>query len=177
MLTVLADEDSVVRALELGADDYVTKPFRLGELRARALALMRRRLGWAPAQFNSNEPVRCNDLILGPLTREVTLAGQPVRLTPPNSVTPLSYDQRQYGCALASDPRKRLGLWHGQIRHSRACVYPGLRKKIEADPSAPRYILNSPGVGYKFQCRGSQTFTEPFFDSLHNPPVTRDRRI
>ncbi|RMF17339.1 MAG: DNA-binding response regulator [Candidatus Dadabacteria bacterium] len=78
MLTARGDETDVVRGLELGADDYVTKPFSPRVLIARVAAVLRRRAAQAPGP---DEPLRVGELFLHPGRHEVTVAGEPVRLT------------------------------------------------------------------------------------------------
>lgn len=154
MLTVLADEESVVRALEFGADDYVTKPFRPAELRARARALLRRML-IAQEEFHTfKHRLVCDDLILDSNTRQVTVADAPVQLTP-TEFSLLHY------LMLNSNMVVRTGailenVWGYDADETDDVVRVSisrLRKKIEADPSNPQYILNSPGVGYMLSCQ------------------------
>ncbi len=151
MLTVSADEDSVVRALELGADDYVTKPFRLAELRARARALLRRRHNWKGSPVTHRETVVCNDIVLDPNTRRVTILNEPVRLTP-TEFSLLHYLMLNAGMVVHTNAILENVWGYGGDESDEVVrvTISRLRHKIEADPTCPQYIINSPGIGYKF---------------------------
>jgi len=150
MLTALSEEADRVAGLELGADDYVTKPFSLRELAARVRAVLRRAEG-------IREPER---LSFGPLeidlgSREVRLEGKLVELTP------IEFDLLAY---LARHPGKvftRRELLSAVQERSYASFprtidshIKNLRHKIEPDPKNPRFIVTVHGVGYKFQAEG-----------------------
>jgi two-component system, OmpR family, KDP operon response regulator KdpE len=141
-------ETEKIDALDAGADDYVEKPFGVGELLARLRVALRHRLmrdGAAPV-------ITSGDLELDLVNRRVTLAGQPVRLSPKE------YDL----LAGLAEGRGRV-LTHRQLltavwgpAHAHDVQYlrvfiGQLRQKLEADPAAPRLILTEPGVGYRFQ--------------------------
>ena len=149
VLSVRGEERTKIEALDAGADDYVTKPFGIEELLARIRATLRR----APADSDSAKNVlEAGDFSIRLEERRVTIRGQEVRLTPKE------YDLMVY---LLSHPEKVLthrtllaAIWGGeyteQYEYLRVLVGQ-LRKKIEADPAAPKYILTEPSIGYRFQ--------------------------
>jgi two-component system KDP operon response regulator KdpE len=146
MLTVRDDEADTVEALDAGADDYVTKPFKPTELSARIRAALRRAPGGQGPEGR---------LTLGPTsvdfdTREVTSAGTRVRLTPKE------FDLLKYLVAhsnkVLSHRQLLQAVWgpdYGdQVDYLRVVVNQ-LRKKIEPTPSSPTYLLTEPWVGYR----------------------------
>ena len=147
VLSVREREDDKVKALDAGADDYLTKPFGVGELLARIRAALRRSLQQSP------EPVyRIDELEVDLARRKVSVRGGDVQLTP------TEYDLLRL---LVSHAGKV--LTHGQILrqiwgvayveqpHVLRVNISNLRHKIEQDPSRPRYILTEPGVGYRLK--------------------------
>jgi DNA-binding response OmpR family regulator len=153
VLTALGDEDHVVDALQLGADDYLLKPFRPRELRARAAALLRRSQSQPKPRDKSLQPIELGDVMLNPNTRQVTVAGQPVQLSR-TEFSLLHYLMVNRNIALAlSDIMAN--VWGYDANDNDEVVkvtVSRLRRKMEADPAHPRYIVNVPGVGYMFQC-------------------------
>jgi two-component system, OmpR family, KDP operon response regulator KdpE len=148
VLSVRDTEKDKIAALDAGADDYVTKPFSVNELMARIRANLRR----LPTQAEQAQPtVVSDDLTIDFAARHVTVRGQSVRLTPKE------FDLLQYLVANANKPvahRKLLQtLWGpeygNEVEYLRVFVSQ-LRKKIEADPAHPQYILTEPWVGYRF---------------------------
>jgi DNA-binding response OmpR family regulator len=153
MLTAKAEEFDKVLGLELGADDYITKPFSMREFRSRVKAVLRRaelaRNGDAP-----EEPLVHGEVSVDFSKRSVALRGEPVRLT---------YDEFEILSALARSPGRVYSrsmllerLWGDSsyrdprtidvhIRH--------LREKLERDPAAPELIFTVRGVGYHFRDR------------------------
>ena len=144
LVSAVGEEAEKIAALDAGADDYVTKPFAVGELLARLRAVLRR--AGAPS-----EPV----LRIGPLDldlekRSVSVRGEPLRLTPHE------FDLLR---VLASNEGKLLThrtllreVWGPayQRESSYLHVYVSqLRRKLEEDPRRPRYVLTDPGVGYR----------------------------
>jgi two-component system, OmpR family, KDP operon response regulator KdpE len=147
VLSAMGEEAEKVKALELGADDYMTKPFGMEELFARIRSLLRRAAG-----ATSAAPVFvAGDLSVNFDRREVTVEGQPVKLTP------TEYDLLKYMIEHAGKVLTHRillqELW-GQAYVDQAQylrVFVGqLRKKIEKHPGRPRFILTDPGVGYRF---------------------------
>ncbi|HLE02213.1 MAG TPA: response regulator transcription factor [Dehalococcoidia bacterium] len=148
MLTVKGDEQDKVRALELGADDYVTKPFGSLELMARIKAVLRRVA--VPLPEATALPFAGGDLTIDYATRIVTVRGKPVKLTP---------TEYRLLCALARYPNQVLShptllvrVWGSEYRGESDFlkVYiKRLRDKIEEDSSSPRHILTEWGQGYR----------------------------
>lgn len=147
VLSAVGDEAEKVRALNAGADDYVTKPFGPSELIARLNAALRRA---APGQ-EAEPVVTVGGLTLDLMAHEVRLDGEPIHLTPIefNLLRVLMLNRRRlmthrtlltevWGTAYASDTQT--------LRVHVA----NLRRKIERDPAAPRYITTDAGVGYRF---------------------------
>ena len=147
VLSAMGEEAEKVKALELGADDYMTKPFGMEELFARIRSLLRRAAG-----ATSAAPVFvAGDLSVNFDRREVTLEGQLVKLTP-TEYDLLKYMIEHAGKVLTH--RMLLQEVWGQAYVDQAQylrVFVGqLRKKIEKHPGRPRFILTDPGVGYRF---------------------------
>src|ERR1700758_2207395 len=147
MLTVRSAEKDKVRALDAGADDYVVKPFGIEELLARIRSALRR---YAPG--DALAPFISKDLSIDFEAREVTARGQIVHLTPKE------YDVLKYLVANQGKPlaHRRLlqAVWgpdYGDETENLRVVINQLRKKIEANPSRPKYILTEPWIGYRFQ--------------------------
>ena len=148
MLTVRNSEEDKVAALDAGADDYVTKPFSTPELLARIRAAMRRLPVAAEAP---GQAIELPGLEINLATRRVVAGGKPIRLTPKE------FDVLQY---LVSNPnvpvphgRLLQAVWGpdygGEVEYLRVFVNQ-LRKKIEPDPSHPRFLITEPWVGYRF---------------------------
>ncbi|HEX6139493.1 MAG TPA: response regulator transcription factor [Candidatus Limnocylindria bacterium] len=145
MLTARDDETDRIIGLELGADDYVIKPFSPRELVARVRAVLRRRAGSADA-----ERLRAADLELDVPRMRVTRAGEPVELTA-TEFSLLAAMARQPGRVFTRS--QLLDAIHGMAFESyeRAidAHVKNIRHKLEPDPRAPRYLLTVYGVGYR----------------------------
>jgi len=146
VLSSRTDETGKVRALDLGADDYVTKPFGIDELLARIRAALRHRL-----QQEGERPVfRCGELTVDLVRRIVTERGGEVKLSP------REYDLLRLFVAHAGKVLTHRfilrEIWggEGQIQYLRIYIR-ALRQKIEANPEQPRYILTEQGVGYRMR--------------------------
>ena len=147
ILSARSDEQDKIAALDAGADDYLTKPFGVGELLARVRALLRRRM--QAAEQASLATV--GDLELDFSRRTVSRAGEPVHLTP------IEY---RLLCALYASAGRVLthrqllrevwGPGHAESNHYLRIFVGHLRQKIEADPAQPKHILTETGVGYRF---------------------------
>src|SRR5690349_7453954 len=153
MLTARGDETDRVIGLELGADDYVVKPFSAREVTARVRAVLRRTAAAAaPAPAgDANAPVEVADVRLDPSTRSVTRAGAAVDVTR-KEFDLLALLMRSAGTVVT---RERLidevwdVNWFGSTKTLDVRVS-GLRKKLGDDPSEPRYLHTVRGVGFRF---------------------------
>jgi len=149
VLSVRGEERSKIEALDSGADDYITKPFSTGELLARVRAALRR----APqGETEARTRIEDGDFHIDLDAHSVAVSGREVRLTPKE------FDVLLY---MAQHPRKVLthrtilnAVWGGASveQNEYLRVFVGqLRKKLEVDASAPKYILTEPWVGYRFE--------------------------
>jgi two-component system KDP operon response regulator KdpE len=149
MLTALGWHEDVVKGLELGADDYMAKPFHPAELLARIEALLRRRQ--MPPPTSPALPLNLDkNLVINPLERQVMVRGEIVKLTP---------TEYELIVLLARHADRILpgevifnNIWplDPQVRLTKVKWYIWrLRKKIERDPRHPRYILTEHGIGYR----------------------------
>jgi len=153
MLTAKGEEDDRVRGLELGADDYITKPFSVREFRSRVKAALRR------TRMSGDEPVEgpiaAGELTVDPGRRQVTVRGERVELTyvefellaalarsPGHVFDRAALLERIWGDSTYRDPR----TIDVHIRH--------IREKIEPEPKQPEYLLTVRGVGYRFRDEG-----------------------
>jgi DNA-binding response OmpR family regulator len=151
MLTARGEELDKVLGLELGADDYITKPFSIREFRSRVRALLRR-AGLPRERARDTETIESGKLRIDPVRRTVELAGEPVQLT---------YVEFELLTALASEParvftREMLlrALWGDSAYREPRTIdvhVRHLREKLERDPREPEYIFTVRGVGYRFR--------------------------
>jgi DNA-binding response OmpR family regulator len=154
MLTAKAEEIDKVLGLELGADDYITKPFSVREFRSRVKAALRR-AGMSRTEDGEEAPLEVDGLRIDPAKRDVTIRGTGVSLTfvefeilaalaatPGRVFTREALLTRIWGDSAYRDPR----TIDVHIRH--------LREKIEADPKHPEFLLTVRGVGYRFRDTG-----------------------
>lgn len=146
MLTARDEESDEILGLELGADDYVTKPVKMRSLMARVRAMLRRN----QSQSQPAERLRVGEIVLDRATRQVRVRGELVALTP---------SEFELLCAFLGAPGRvfsRLDL----LEQMSGDAYAGyertvdvhirnLRRKIEIDPAKPRYIETAYGVGYR----------------------------
>jgi DNA-binding response OmpR family regulator len=153
MLTARDDEVDKVIGLELGADDYITKPFSIREFRSRVKAALRRAAAPRHDSYDP-EPISIDGLVIDPARRTVEIDGTAVLLTyvefellrtlaarPGRVHTRQALLEAVWGGADYRDPR----TIDVHVRH--------LREKLERDPSEPEYILTVRGVGYRFRDR------------------------
>ena len=147
LLTVRADEHEKVRALDAGANDYVTKPFGVQELMARVRALLRPRAATGDAPPVFDDGVLRVDLAL----REVALKGEPVALA--RKEYALLALLVQHAGRVVTQPQMLRELWgkhHEHDTHYLRVLVGKLRQKLGDDAAAPRWIATEPGVGLRF---------------------------
>jgi DNA-binding response OmpR family regulator len=149
MLTARTTEEDKLLGLDLGADDYVTKPFSPRELLARIRAVLRR---VAEAEAKGPPQLRYDDLVVDLVRHEVRLSQEPIHLTP-----------REFKLleTLAKAPGRAFtrlelldavfGFDYDGLERTVDVHVMNLRKKIEPEPDQPRYVITVPGVGYRFE--------------------------
>lgn len=149
VLSVRGEERTKVEALDAGADDYVMKPFGIDELLARIRAALRRK----PEAAVASEPERLSegDFVIDMATHEISVAGKLVHLTP-KEFDLLVFLFRNRG-KVVTHRAILSAVWGGnsteQTEYLRVFIGQ-IRKKIEHDPSKPRYIRTEPWIGYRF---------------------------
>jgi len=155
ILTARAGEPDKVRGLDLGADDYLCKPFGPPELLARVRAVLRRVP--APATPPPLAGFRVGDLAIDFSQHLVTRQGQPVALSP-TEYRLLRHLARHAGKVVVADALLT-AVWgpeyHDELQHVRLYIR-RVRSKIEDDPEHPRYILTRPGIGYMLATDGDE---------------------
>jgi two-component system, OmpR family, KDP operon response regulator KdpE len=150
IVSVRDKEEHKIAALDAGADDYLTKPFGVGELTARVRAALRR------SAHPESEPVfQKDDLLVDLARRNVESHGQLVTLTP------TEYDilrvMVQHAGKVLTHQQLIHSIWGGEAvdnqedAHLLRVNVSNLRRKLEADPSRPRFIVTEPGVGYRLK--------------------------
>lgn len=149
MLSARGDEEDKVKCLDLGADDYISKPFGVGELIARVRAVLRRThtVGEAPVppQFSHDQ------LVISFAQRKVTMAGNEVKLTP--TEFRLLQELVVHAGKVLTHVHLLNNVWGPEYRDEKEYLHVfvrRLRSKLEPDPGNPEYILTVPGVGYQF---------------------------
>lgn len=150
MLTVRQEESDRIRGLEIGADDYLTKPFSPRELQSRIKALLRR--AFMPSPARKTKTVVDKDLTIDFSKREVWVRGQKVTLRP--TEYRLLYHLVNNAGRLMTHDTLLSRVWGPEYRdesHYLRLYITYLRQKLERDPAHPRYILTERGVGYRFK--------------------------
>jgi two-component system KDP operon response regulator KdpE len=151
VLTVRDAEADKVEALDAGADDYMTKPFGSPELLARIRAALRR----SPQMQTEVNSIKFDDVEINFTTRRVIVGTREARLTPKE------FDLLQFMVAHPNVPISHTKLlqavwgpdYGDEVEYLRVFINQ-LRKKIETDPSSPKYLLTEPWVGYRFRLPG-----------------------
>jgi len=151
MLTAKSEEIDKVLGLELGADDYITKPFSMREFRSRVKAALRR-AGMARSHDNADAPIEVRELRIDPAKRAVSLRG---------AVVPTTFVEFEIISALASSPGRVFTrdmlltrIWGDSAYRDPRTVdvhIRHLREKLEADAKEPEYVFTVRGVGYRFR--------------------------
>ena len=148
VVSAVDEEDEKIAALDAGADDYITKPYAVGELLARLRAALRR----AAAPPGEPPAVRFGDVEVDLARREVARGGEPVHLTP-HEYRLLAELARHPGRVLTH--RSLLGaVWgpeYGTETHYLRVYMANLRRKLERDPARPRHLVTETGVGYRLR--------------------------
>jgi two-component system KDP operon response regulator KdpE len=150
ILTALGEETDKVRAFDIGADDYLTKPFGVVELLARVKAVLRRSR-WSDATVRPGN-LQHGDITIDLERHEVFVSNEDVELTP-TEFNLLVFMMENSGKVL-SHRMILQNVWGPEYgeEHEYLRVYIGhLRQKIEANPSKPRYIITKRGIGYSFE--------------------------
>lgn len=147
VLSARTAEADKITALDAGADDYLTKPFSVGELQARVRATLRRQRQPAPGD---EEPVRFGDVAVDLKDRRVLKGGKSVHLTP-TEYRLLAILVANAGRVL-TNPQILRSVWgpsHVEDGHYLRIYMGHLRHKLEDDPAQPRYLLTETGIGYR----------------------------
>ena len=147
VLSAVGDEREKVRALDAGADDYVTKPFGTDELLARLRAVLRRS---GPA--GADPEIKIGELVVDVPDRRVLKAGEEIHLTP------IEFDivrvLAQQGGRLVTHRQLLRDVWgpaYGDETHYLRVHVAHIRAKLETDPARPEYVITEPGVGYRLR--------------------------
>lgn len=151
VLSTIGSEKMKIDALDLGADDYLVMPFRMGELLARVRSSLRRWTTYQESKQQKVDLIVADDLLINSDSRQVTVGGEEIHLTP------TEYDLLHY---LAKNEGKVIthrellqSVWgpeYGGEREYLRVFISQLRHKIEKDSVQPKHILTEPGVGYRF---------------------------
>jgi len=149
MVTGRVEEGDKVLGFEMGADDYVTKPFSMGELLARMRAALRHR---ARETIGPDGQLELGELRIDLARRQVTVAGAEVKLTP-IEYRLLAFLGRHAGRVLTHEQllREVWGPGYTSQHHYLRVYMAQLRHKLEADPARPRRLLTEPGIGYRLK--------------------------
>ncbi|HWR38085.1 MAG TPA: response regulator [Patescibacteria group bacterium] len=146
ILSARDQEEEKIAALDLGADDYVTKPFSIGELMAR-MRVAQRRLA---VNEDGEAVVTCGELVIDLALRKVTVSGQEVHLTP------TEYDimkvLAQHAGRVLTHKQLLKAVWgtaYNEDTHYIRVYIGQLRRKLEENPARPRYIVTESGIGYR----------------------------
>ena len=154
VLSALTEEKQKVRALDLGADDYLTKPFSNEELQARVRACLRRVSVAGQGNEQASEVLQSEDghIHMDVARRQVHVSGKEVRLTP--TEFELLHQLLLYAGRVLTHRSLLQAVWgpeYGEEADYLRVYIRQLRIKVEVDPSRPKYILTDPGIGYVFR--------------------------
>jgi two-component system KDP operon response regulator KdpE len=147
VLSAVGDEREKVRALDAGADDYITKPFGTDELLARLRAVLRR-----SSEAGGSPRLELGELTIDLADRRVTRAGEEVHLTP------IEFDLvrvlAQHHGRLVTHRQLLQEVWgpeYGDETHYLRVHVAHIRAKLEPDPARPQYLITEPGIGYRLR--------------------------
>jgi two-component system, OmpR family, KDP operon response regulator KdpE len=152
ILSVRSSDADKITALELGADDYLTKPFSMGELRARISVALRHAAHAATGGTGDGARFVTGSLVLDFARRQVTVDGHEVHLTP-TEYEVLKYLAMHAGQVVTHRALLR-AVWgpdYEDEAHYLRVFIGQLRRKIEPEPGRPRYLLTEPGIGYRLR--------------------------
>lgn len=150
ILTALGEESDKIKAFDLGADDYLTKPFGIGELLGRVKSVLRR-ARWSEA-IPEQESLTCNEITADLVRHRITVSNKEIDLTP-TEFNLLVYLMRNAGKTLSHRAILQ-NVWGPEYGDEAEYlrVYMGkLRQKVEQDPLQPKYIQTERGIGYRFE--------------------------
>ncbi|MET3988311.1 response regulator [Streptomyces sp. PvR034] len=152
VLSARHTSEDKIRALDAGADDYVTKPFSMDELLARLRAAARRHEPSAASRADEVSVVTTEEFTVDLVAKKVQRGGRSVRLTP--TEWHLLEILITHPGRLIAQSRLLLEVWgptYGENTNYLRVYMAQLRRKLEADPSHPRYLITEPGMGYRFE--------------------------
>ncbi|MGW6575773.1 response regulator [Streptomyces sp. NPDC054945] len=152
VLSARHTSEDKIRALDAGADDYVTKPFSMDELLARLRAAARRQEPTADSQADKVTVVTTDEFTVDLVAKKVHRGERTVRLTP--TEWHLLEILITHPGRLITQSRLLLEVWgptYGENTNYLRVYMAQLRRKLEADPSHPRYLITEPGMGYRFE--------------------------
>ncbi|WP_419771053.1 MAG: response regulator [Candidatus Marinarcus sp.] len=152
VLTARHDEKEIIAALDVGADDYITKPFSVNELLARIRANLRRNIN----EETLSDKIVCNDLQMDIAARDIFFKGEKLKLTP------IEFELLKYFLLHTNKTLTHQQIlnavwgtgYQNEMQYLRTYVNT-LRKKIEENSTRPIYIKTESGIGYRFSCSGN----------------------
>jgi two-component system alkaline phosphatase synthesis response regulator PhoP len=152
ILSAKGEEADKVRGFRLDADQYVVKPFHLLELLERVRSLLRRAQAGGGVRDENSTPVQFGDVLIDPRSREVTLRGEPVALTPKAYELMMALIRRQGAVAARGELLREVWGHRGLVLTRTVDSHIAeLRRKLEDDATCPRHFLTVWKVGYRFQ--------------------------
>jgi len=151
VLSSVGSDDVKIKALDLGADDYLIMPFSMEEFLARVRSALRRWLAYKTGHVTQNNLILVGSLLIDKDARQISINGENIRLTPTEYDIVL-YLANRIGKVVTHRELLRAvwGAQYGDEREYLRVFISQIRKKIEFDPLKPRYVITEPGVGYRF---------------------------
>jgi two-component system KDP operon response regulator KdpE len=151
VLSTIGSEEVKIKALDLGADDYLVMPFNMDEFLARTRSTLRRWMLYKGGNKQTSNIIAVNDLVINKDSRQVTIRGEIIKLTK-TEYELLLYLAERSGKVVTHRELLR-AIWgpeYGEEREYLRVFISQLRHKIEDDPLNPMYILTEPAIGYRF---------------------------